>query len=126
MTGSESFTIDIPPPCAAGDTPVAVLPVMTLFLMVGVPAAFIEIPPPLPEGQVLFAMTFPTICATPAPSNEMPPPPDPPEQPDWVLFWIVFPWIRGEPAKTAMPPPSEQAVLFWITLFVIVGDAELM
>src|ERR671931_456370 len=116
MSGSESFTIDIPPPCAAGETPVAVLPLMMLFLIVGVPAAFIEIPPPLPEGQVLFAMTFPMTCANPAPPSARPPPPQPPEQPDhWVLFCIVFPWIVGDPESAAIPPPATQAVLFWIT-----------
>ena len=85
MRAAESFIIEIPPPWEAGETRVAVFPVMMLFLMVGVPAAFIEIPPPSPEGQVLFTITFPMICAWPAPPMAIPPP-SPPEQPDWVLF----------------------------------------
>src|ERR1041385_3424553 len=70
---SDSFTKDIPPPAAAGDTPVATFPVMMLFLIVGVRAANKAIPPPLPESQLLFRIIFPMTCADAAPPIAIPP-----------------------------------------------------
>ena len=61
MSAGESFTMLMPPPCAAGDTPLAEFPLMILPLMLTAPDAKRLIPPPLPLVHLLFEITLPLI-----------------------------------------------------------------
>src|SRR5262249_41247911 len=72
ISASETFTIEIVPPPDQQSSSVAVLPIMMLFTIVGVPAA--NIPIALPLYDVLPTMIFPVTTAEPAPRSAMPPP----------------------------------------------------
>src|SRR6266581_1514377 len=95
---------------------------MKLFCTVGVPAANSVTPPPL-AGQELLEILLFNSWAVDAPTMVTPPPPTPPLHPGiWPLLVITFPCIRGEPKLLEIPPPPSPAVLFEMTLPVMVGD----
>src|SRR5215469_12432592 len=120
IRASDWFTIQIPPPCVAGETPPVMFPAMMLLRNVGVPAANNATPPPDPAFvAVLLVMIFPIICADPLPPIQIPAPP-PPEHAKSLLLVMVLPRISADENSTASPPPLHP-LLFWMMLLVMVG-----
>src|SRR4029453_7403374 len=107
---SEWFTIQKPPPPSAPE-----LLRITFRAIVGVPAANNDTPEPH-DPWLLFTITLSTKVTEPSPPIRTPPPPAPPEHPDWKLPVIRFPRMIAWENLAEMPPPESHVAFAVMTL----------